>query len=140
MNKKKLSMAVAAAAVAMGTAIGVAVAGGTAHAQSSSSISITGMTQAGPAGNPDPEMVVSVTCPAGAYAEVNVTAQQGYFFTGLVDSFKCNGSPQNEVAGLVPISGEYGSMFAGPVSAGAALTVSSGLSQDVGTTATVTYP
>jgi len=140
MEKKKLSMIVAAAVVATGTAIGIAgLTGGTAHAQSSSSITITGMAQGGTAGNPEPEVLVSITCPAGDFAEVNATATQGGFFAGHSSSITCTGNPQNETLFVVASASQGGFIFAGPVLAGAALDVG-GPSLSVGTTATVTYP
>ena len=141
MEKKKISMMVAAAVVATGTAIGIiGLAGGTAHAQSSSSITITGMAQGGTAGSPEPEVLVSFTCPAGDFASVNATAAQGGFFTGHTGgSITCTGNPQNETIALTATS-TGGFIFAGPASAGAALDVSGQASLSVGTTATVTYP
>ena len=139
MDKKKLG--VAAAVVVIGTAIGITgLAGSAAHAQSAASISITGMAQGGTAGNPEPEVLVAVTCPVGAQAQVSVTAAQGGFYAGRTNLFTCTGNPQNETAGTVALSGTSGFIFAGPVSAGASLWIANELSQDVGTTATVTYP
>ena len=140
-EKKKLSVMVAAAVVAAGTAIGIiGLAGGTAHAQSSSSITITGMAQGGTNGNPQPEVLVSVTCPAGDFAEVNATAMQGGFFTGHSSPITCTGNPQNETISVVAVANTGGFIFAGPASAGAAMDVGGLASLSVGTTATVTYP
>jgi hypothetical protein len=141
MMKKKLSMMVAAAVVATGTAIGVAgLTGSTAHAQSPSSITITGMAQAGSAGSPEPEVLVSITCPAGDFAEVNATATQGGFFSGHSSEITCTGNPQNETIPVVAPISTGGFIFAGPASAGAALDVAGPASLSVGTTATVSYP
>jgi hypothetical protein len=146
MDKKKLSIVLAAAAVATGAAIGITgLTGGAAHAQSSSSISITGMAQTGPTGNPQPQVLVSVTCPAGSEAEVSATATQGAYFDGQSSEFACTGSPQNEVADVIIIrtttSDDSGFMSAGPVLAGASLWIGGQpFAQYVGTTATVTYP
>ena len=141
MDEKRLSVVVAAVVVATGTAIGITgLAGSAAHAQSSASITITGMAQTGPAGNPEPEVLVSVTCPAGIDAQVFVTATQGTFYHGNTNQFICTGSPQNETAGTTELSGVSGFIFPGPVSAGASLWIANQLAQDVGTTATVTYP
>jgi hypothetical protein len=131
----------AAAVVIIGTAIGMTgLAGSAARAQSATSISITGMAQGGTVGNPSPDVLVSVTCPAGDQAQVSVTASQGGFYAGRTNLFTCTGNPQNETAGTVMLSGASGFIFAGPVSAGASLWIAGELSQDVGTTATVTYP
>jgi hypothetical protein len=139
MDKKKLGMAAAVAVI--GTVIGIsALAGTAAHAQSAASITITGMAQGGTVGSPTPEVLVSVTCPAGDQAEVSATATQGGFYTGHTNEFTCTGNPQNQTAGTVALSGTSGFIFAGPVSAGASLWIAGQLSQDVGTTATVTYP
>jgi hypothetical protein len=144
MNKKKLSMVLAVAVVAAGAAIGMAgLTGGTAHAQSSSSISITGMAQTGSAGNPQPQVLVSVTCPVGNEVEVSATATQGGYFDGSSNLFACTGNPQNEYVYVYRINTTYTTdsafMSPGPVSVGASLF--GGLpSAWVGTTATVTYP
>ena len=141
MEKKKLSMMVAATLVATGTAIGITgLAGSTAHAQSPSSITITGMAQGGTAGNPQPEVLVSITCPAGDFASVNATATQGGFFAGHSSSITCTGNPQNETISVVAAANTGGFIFAGPVSAGAAVDVAGAASLSVGTTATVTCP
>lgn len=140
MEKKKLAMMVATAVVATGTAIGIiGLTGSTAHAQSSSSITITGMAQGGTVGNPQPEVLVSITCPAGDFASVNATATQGGFFAGHSSSIACTGNPQNETI-FVVASTAGGFIFAGPASAGAAMDVAGTASLSVGTTATVTYP
>ena len=110
------------------------------RAQSAASISITGMAQGGTTGNPDPEVLVSVTCPAGAWAIVNGTATQGGFYAGHTNEFTCTGNPQNETVVTFALSGTNGLIFAGPASAGASLLMPLDQSQDVGTTATVTYP
>lgn len=139
MNKKKLG--VAAAVVVIGTAIGmIGLVGGTAHAQSAASISITGTAQAGTVGSPEPEVLVSVTCPAGDQAQASVTITQGGFYHGSTNLFTCSGSPQNETADTVAVSGTDGFIFAGPVSVGASLWIGAEPSDEVGTTATVTYP
>jgi hypothetical protein len=141
MEKKKLGMMVAAAVVATGTVIGItALAGGAANAQSSSSITVTGMAQAGTVGSPEPEVLVSITCPAGDLASVNATATQGGFFAGHSDTITCTGNPQDETIGVVAPISTGGFIFAGPASAGAAMDVFLQPSLDVGTTATVTYP
>jgi hypothetical protein len=138
MNKKKLAMV--AALVAIGAAIGAtALTEGAAHAQSSSSVTITGMAQGGTTGSPEPEVLVSVTCPSGAGAEVTVTALQGSLFHGT-DSFTCTGNPQNETVPASLVSGMGAFIFAGPVSAGATLWVANEPADWVGTTASVTYP
>lgn len=141
MEKKKLGVMVAATLVATGTAIGIiGLTGSTARAQSSSSITITGMAQGGTAGNPQPEVVVSITCPAGDFASVSATATQGGFFSGHSSSIACTGNPQNETISVVAPISTGGFIFAGSVSAGAAMDVAGLASQSVGTTATVTYP
>lgn len=141
MEKKKLAMMAAAAVVATGTAIGIiGLTGSTAHAQSSSTITITGMAQGGTAGNPQPEVLVSITCPAGDFAQVNATATQGGFFSGHSSSINCTGNPQNETIFVVAPVSTGGFIFAGPASAGAAMDVAGSASLSVGTTATVTYP
>ncbi len=139
MNKKKLG--IAAAVVVIGTAIGMTgLASSAAHAQSAASISITGMAQGGTAGSPVPDVLVSVTCPAGSQAQVSVTATQGGIYTGRTSLFTCTGNPQNETGATTVLSGTSGFIFAGPVSVGASLWISLDPSQEVGTTATVTYP
>jgi hypothetical protein len=141
MMNKKLSVMAATAVVATGTAIGIiGLAGSTAHAQSPSSITITGMAQGGTAGNPEPEVLVSVTCPAGDFASVYATATQGGFFTGHSASITCTGNAQNETIPVVASASTGGFIFAGPASAGAAMDVAGTASESVGTTATVTYP
>jgi hypothetical protein len=142
MGNKKSGVIAAAAAVASGTAIGVtALVGGTAHAQATATISITGLTQAGSSGNPAPDVLVSVTCPAGAEGQVSATVTQGVFYDGRSAEFVCTGSPQNETAEEVAITGSTGFISAGPASAGASLWIGGEpSSQYVGTTATVTYP
>jgi hypothetical protein len=72
--------------------------------------------------------------------EVNVTATQGGFFSGHSHPATCTGNPQNEtIAVAAPIS-TGGFIFAGSVSAGAAVDIAGTASISVGTTATVTYP
>jgi hypothetical protein len=140
MDKKKLGT-VAAALVAIGTATGATMlAGGAAHAQSSSSITITGMAQGGTVGSPEPEVLVSVTCPSGAQAQLTVTALQGSLFHGTSSEFTCTGNPQNETVGTTVLSGSGSFIFAGPVSAGATMWVANEPSAEVGTTTDVTYP
>ena len=139
MDMKKLGMA--AAVVVIGTAIGVTgLTGSAARAQSAASISITGMAQAGTAGSPIPDVLVSVTCPADDQAQVSVTAAQGDFYTGRTNLFTCTGNPQNETVGTTVLSGSGSFIFAGPVSAGATMWVANEPSAEVGTTADVTYP
>ena len=139
--KKKPGMMVAAAVLVTGTAIGITgLAGSPAHAQSPSSITITGMAQGGTAASPQPEVLVSVTCPAGDSASVNATAMQGGFFSGHSGSITCTGNPQSETIPVVAPASTGGFIFAGPASAGAAMNVAGAASLDVGTTAAVTYP
>ena len=141
MEKKKLSVLVAAAVVAAGTAIGITgLAGSTAHAQPSSSITITGMAQTGTVGSPEAEVLVSITCPAGDFAEVDASATQGGFFAGHSNPFTCTGNPQNETIGVLAVANTGESVFAGPASAGATLTIGGQTSLNVGTTASVTFP
>jgi hypothetical protein len=96
------------------------------------------MAQSGTVSNPEPEVVVSLTCPAGLFASVNVTAMQGGFFTGHSSSILCTGNPQNETMAVGSSAGGF--IFAGSVLAGAAVDVGGAASLSVGTTATVTYP
>lgn len=139
-GKKRIGLTALAVATA-GTAVAIiAMTVSPAHAQSAASISITGMAQAGTAGSPEPEVLVSVTCPAGAQGQVSVTAAQGGFYAASSSLFTCTGSPQSKAIPTMAISGSTGFIFAGPVSAGAALWIGGMLSQDVGTTAAVVYP
>jgi hypothetical protein len=136
---RKISIAISGVAVAA-AAVAVGVTGGTAHAQGAASISISGV-EPGPApATWDPEVTVSVTCPAGDRGMLYAgTFQSAVSSTGSY-SFTCTGSAQTlNLVTNYPTSA--GGAFAepGPVIAGASLTTTAGFENgpSAGTTATV---
>lgn len=136
---RKRSMLIAASAIALGVAVATAtLTAGAVHAQNPDSISITGVT--GVSGNNVGfTLDASVTCTAGAYAEINGTGSQGGTYTGRSLQFKCTGSPQTVT---IPLSSS-GSIGAGPGFAGATLEAfltTTTPNTFVGTTAAVNFP
>ena len=136
---RKRNVLIAASTIVLGGAVATAtLTAGAAHAQNPDSISITGVT--GVSGNINGfTLDASVTCTAGAFAQVSGTAIQGSTYTGRSGNVHCTGSPQ---AISIPLTSSA-SIGVGPGFAGATLEAFATPSTPntfVGTTTTLNFP